>query len=288
MSDKKKVFITGASAGFGFDAAKALAAEGHTVYATMRDPSGRNKEKASALSAFARKGGYTIRVLDVDVTDDASVRNGVKTAIESGGVDVVINNAGFGSWGIDEGFTVEQAQQLFDVNFFGVLRVNRAVVPHFRDAGEGKIIYISSGLGRIVFPFMAVYGASKFAIEGFAESTNIELSPLGIETTIIQPGAYGTTFLANAMQPASDVSGIYGPTATMFEQFGGGFEERAKAGELGNPEEVVTALVEEVEREKGRSPLRRCIGQDVQEPVSAINATCDQVQDHLLSAFGLK
>lgn len=288
MSNSKRVLITGASAGFGSEAAKALAGKGHTVYAAMRGVSGKNAEKANALTAWAKEGGHTIHVLELDVTDDSSVNKAVAAAVDQGGIDVLVNNAGTGTWGIDEGYTVEQAQQIFDINLFGVMRLNRAVVPHFRSAGKGLIVYVSSGLGRIVFPFMAIYTASKFALEGFAESTSYELAPLGIQSVIVQPGAYGTTFLANSMHPRNDVTGTYGPTAQMFEAFGSGFEERAKSGGLGDPSEVVQALVEEVERPAGERPLRRTVGQDVQEPVSAINQTCEQVQRHLLSAFGLK
>jgi NAD(P)-dependent dehydrogenase (short-subunit alcohol dehydrogenase family) len=135
---------------------------------------------------------------------------------------------------------------------------------------------------------MAAYTASKFALEGFAESASYELAPLGIQSVIVQPGAFGTTFLANAVRPQTDVSSTYGPTAKMFETFGRGFEERAKSGGLGDPADVVAALVEEVERSAGERALRRTVGQDVAEPVSAINQTCDQVQGYLLNAFGLK
>jgi NAD(P)-dependent dehydrogenase (short-subunit alcohol dehydrogenase family) len=135
---------------------------------------------------------------------------------------------------------------------------------------------------------LAIYTSSKHAIEGYAESASYELAPLGIETVIVQPGAYGTTFLANSMHPENGVTGTYGPTAKMFEAFGSSFEERAKSGQLGDPFEVVKALVEEVERPAGNRPLRRTVGHDVQEPVSAINQTCGQVQDNLLKAYGMK
>ena len=288
MSTAKRVLITGASAGFGHDTTKALAENGHTVLATMRGSTGKNAEKARALESWAKDGGHSVQVLELDVTDEASVAKAVATAVEGGGIDVLINNAGVGNWGIDEGYTVEQAQQLFDINLFGVIRMNRAVVPHFRKAGGGLIVYISSGLGRIVFPFLAIYTASKFAVEGFAESASYELEPLGIQSVIVQPGAYGTTFLSNSMPPRSDMAGSYGPTAKMFQAFAGGFEERAKAGGLGDPAEVVTALVEEVERPAGERPLRRTVGQDVGEPVATINGTCEQVQGQLLSHFGLR
>lgn len=288
MSEAKRVLITGASAGFGHDTVKALAERGHTVYATMRGVGGKNADKARALESWAAEGGHSVHVLELDVTDQASVDRAVAAAVDQGGIDVVVNNAGVGNWGIDEGFTVAQAQRLFDINLFGVMRVNRAVVPHLREAGKGLVVYLSSGLGRIVFPFMAIYTASKFAIEAFAESTSYELAPLGIQSVIIQPGAYGTTFLTNAIHPDNDVMGVYGRSATTFEAFGSGFEQRAQAGELGDPTEVVDALVEEIERGAGDRPLRRCIGKDVAEPVNAINQTCDTVQGHLLDAFGLK
>ncbi len=287
MSNAKRVLITGASAGFGFDAVKALAQKGHTVYATMRGVSGKNAAKADALKAWAAEGGHAVHVLELDVTDQGSVDKAVAQAVALGGIDVLINNAGVGTWGIDEAYSVEQAQQIFDINVFGVMRMNHAVFPHFRAAGKGLVIYISSGLGRIVFPFMAIYGASKFAVEGYAESASYEMAPLGIQSVIVQPGAYGTTFLTNSMFPQRDISAEYGRTAEIFQAFGGAFEERAKSGGLGDPSEVVVALVEEVERE-GERPLRRPVGRDVEQGVTAINAACQGIQDYLSNAYGFK
>ena len=288
MSERKRVFITGTSAGFGFETTKALAARGHVVFATMRDRAGKNAGKARELESWAKAADHAVHVLDVDVTDDASINRGVAAAIERGGIDVVINNAGAGTWGIDEGFTVEQARRVFDLNVLGPIRVNRAVVPQFRQAGKGLLVYISSGLGRIVFPFMAIYTSSKFALEGYAESTSYELAPLGIQSVIVQPGAYGTTFLTNSLHPERDVVSTYGPTAKIYEAFATGFEQRAQSGGLGDPAEVVAALVEEVERPAGDRPLRRTVGRDVADPVTAINRSCDQVQDQLLRAFGIR
>lgn len=280
--------MTGASAGFGFETAKALAMRGHTVYASMRDIKGKNADKAKTLKNWAKEGEHPLHVLELDVSNDTSVTKAIANVVKDGGLDVVINNAGVGMWGINEGYTVEQAQQIFDVNLFGIMRVNNAVLPHFRKQGSGLIVYISSGVGRIVFPFMGIYVSSKFAVEGYAESTSYELAPLGIQSVIVQPGAYGTTFLANVMQPKHSVAGDYGPVAKMFEAFGSGFEERAKAGELGDPAEVVKALVEEVERPLNKPrALRRPVGADVGEPVTTINALCAQVQGQVLNTFGL-
>jgi len=288
MSTARRILITGASAGFGYEAARSLAAGGHTVYASLRDLGGKNAEKARSLTDWAAQGGHSLRVLELDVTNEASIDAALRSVVEQGGIDVLVNNAGVGTWGIDEGYSVAEAQRIFDINVFGVMRVNRAFVPQLRQAGKGLIIYLSSGLGRIVFPFMAIYTASKFALEAFAESTSYELAPLGIESVIVQPGAYGTTFLANSLHAQRDVTSEYGRTAKLFEAFGRGFEERARAGRLGDPREVVAALVEEVERPAGERPLRRTIGNDVLEPVTTINRCCDQVQGQLLGAFGLK
>ncbi len=285
----KRIFITGASTGFGHDAAKALAARGHTVYATMRGVDGKNAAHAKALTDWAATEGHALHVVECDVTDDASVNAAIGKAIGEGGLDVVVNNAGVGNWGIDEGFSVEQAQHLFNVNLFGMMRVNRAVLPHLRERGAGLLMYISSGLGRVLFPFLGIYNASKHAIEGYAETVAYETRPLGISSLIVQPGAFGTPFLMNAMQPANDVSGTYGPVDEMFKAFGGAFEEQAKNGELGDPQVVCDALVEEIERDAGPDrPLRRVLGDDIYEPVTAINTVAAQMQDALFTQMGLK
>jgi NAD(P)-dependent dehydrogenase (short-subunit alcohol dehydrogenase family) len=287
MSDKKKILITGASAGFGFDTAKALAQRGHTVYATMRGVAGKNEENAANLRAWAESGGLDLHVIELDVTDTKSVEAAVAKTNELGGIDVLINNAGFGNFNIDEGYSTEQAQAIFDVNLFGVMRVNRAVLPGMRAAGSGLIIYVSSGLGRFVLPFMAIYNSSKFALEGYAETINYEVEPLGIQSVIVQPGAFGTTFLGNTLQPDKDVVAGYGPTAATLETFGGNFEAAAKAGKLPDPIAVVNALVEEVERPAGDRPLRRPVGDDVSGPVGAINQAAQVAQGELHKAFGL-
>ena len=190
----KRILITGTSSGFGKNASIALAQKGHTVFATMRGVEGKNADQATALREQAQDKGWDLFVLELDVTDDASVTKAVDQAVsKAGGLDVLVNNAGIGNFGIQETFTPEQVQKLFDVNVFGVLRLNRAVLPSMRKAGSGTIIYISSGLGRVLFPFVGPYAATKFAVEALAEAASYELKPLGIHTHIIQPGAYGTS-----------------------------------------------------------------------------------------------
>lgn len=290
MADKLRVLISGSSSGFGADAARALASNGHTVFATMRAVRGKNEGKAKELTQWAKSNGAALTVLDLDVTDDASVSAAVSAAVEqAGGIDVLVNNAGQGTWGISEAYSAEQFQQLFATNLFGMVRLDRAVLPHMRKAGKGYLIYVSSGLGRILLPFMAPYQASKFAVEAYAETTSYELAALGIETTILQPGAYGTTFLGNSMQPGQPaLLEQYGPTKAAFQAFSKAFEERHAAGQLGQPHEIRDAIVALVETPPGKRPLRRTVGADIAEPVGAINKTCADVQDQLLRRFGMR
>lgn len=285
----KSVLITGASQGFGLGAARALAERGHRVHASMRDVAGRNAAAAKELTEWAGKGGHDLHVVQLDVTSDESVARGVAQVIDRGPLDVVINNAGTGVMGIQETFTVEQVQALFNVNVFGVLRVNRAVLPHFRERGAGRLVFVSSGLGRLVFPFLGPYTATKFAVEALAQTAAYELAPLGIEAVILQPGAYGTGFGINSILPADQARAqTYGPVVAMAQGFGRAFEERAKAGQIGNPQEIVDAMVQLVEAPRGQVPARLTVGADVKEPVSAINQVSDQVQDRLLKLFGLR
>ena len=280
----KSILITGASAGFGRDAALALAERGHQVFATMRGAYGKNSEVALDLADRAQASGWSLQVLDLDVTDDASVHAAVESAIEAAGrIDTLVNNAGVGNFGIQEAYTTEQAQRLFDVNVFGVLRLNRAVLPYMREAGSGHVIYISSGLGRFVLPFMGVYTATKWALEAIAESASYELRPLGIDTTIIEPGAFGTTFGANVMPHQDEArAATYGETLRMFEAFAAGFGE----GETGDPVAVEEAIVSVVEAEPAERPLRRPVGEDVSEGLGMINATSAQVQAAIMEHFG--
>ncbi|MCG8346336.1 MAG: SDR family oxidoreductase [Chloroflexales bacterium] len=281
----KRVFITGASSGFGKSAAIELAKRGHTVFATMRGVDGKNSEAAQALRDAAKKDNLALHVLELDVTSDASAQQAVAQAIaQANGIDVLINNAGIGVMGIQESVTTEQAQQLFDVNVLGILRMNRAVLPHMRQQRNGLIIYLSSALGRIILPFGGLYTASKFAVEALAEAASYELKPLGIDSLIIQPGAYGTSFSAN-MVMGNDAERLqtYGPVKENLEKFLANFSAR----EPGNPQEVVDAIVAAVENMGTEQALRLPVGADMKQPVETLNQTAQAVQQQLLAAFGM-
>ena len=174
---KKVILITGTNSGFGWLTVQSVAALGHKVYATMRDTKGRNAEKANALSALEN-----VTVLDVNLTDDDSVKQAVDSVIaKEGTVDVLVNNAGFSLNGVAESFTTADVQSIFDINVFAPWRFIKQVLPAMRKQSEGLIINITSGFGRVSFPFATVYSGSKFGLEGISEGLHYELKRLGID-----------------------------------------------------------------------------------------------------------
>ena len=206
------------------------------------------------------------------------------TAIdEAGQIDVLINNAGVGTFGVQEGYPVEQVQEVFDVNLFGALRVNRAALPHMREQGSGHVIYLSSGLGRFVFPFVGPYAGAKFALEAMAQVAAYELQGVGIDTTIFQPGAFGTAFGSKMIQAreAERLEG-YGSTKELFSTMAQTFAER----EYQDPQLVVDALVELAESDHSSRPLRVPVGEDSKMASTPINEAQEQAQAAILSHFG--
>src|SRR5258705_2586908 len=205
-SMSKTILITGASSGFGRDTAETLFRAGHTVYASMRGAAGKNREAAEALRNLG------IKTVELDVSDDASVEAGVKHVLaEAGKIDVLVNNAGMASVGVTEAFTAEQAKVVFDTNVIGLLRVTRAVLPSMRQPRDGLIINIGSVLGRVTFPFLGIYGASKFAVEALTDSLRYEVSQLGVEVVAVQPSAYPTNFFNGIQTPTdTEVTNSYG------------------------------------------------------------------------------
>ncbi len=196
MARERVAFITGTSTGFGHHIARGLRADGYAVFATMRHSDDRNRAPREELE---REG---IVVLDVDVTDDASVDVAAHAVLRDGGrIDLVVNNAGTAHMGVTEAFTPASLERQFATNVVGSARVARAFLPAMRDAGEGLIVFVSSVVGRFVLPFTGVYAGSKFAIEAYAESLSFELRPAGVDIAIVEPGAYATNILITSFRP---------------------------------------------------------------------------------------
>jgi NADP-dependent 3-hydroxy acid dehydrogenase YdfG len=252
----KTILITGASSGFGRDTAETLFRAGHTVYASMRAAQGKNREAAEAL----RKLG--IKTVELDVSDDASVEAGVKTVLaEAGTIDVLINNTGIGSAGVTEAFTAEQATVVFDTNVIGLLRVTRAVLPSMRQQRDGLIINIGSVLGRVTFPFLGIYGASKFAVEALTDSLRYELSQLGVEVVEVQPSAYPTNFFTGIQTPAdTEVTKSYGEVGQIPDAMFKSFTSRFASEDAPNPHDVAEAIAKLVGQSKGSRAARTVVG----------------------------
>jgi len=284
MSSKQVVLITGSSTGFGRLFTETLARKGHTVFATMRDPGGRNAKNAAGLRTLAEKDGLPIQVLELDVTDEGSVGRAVDAAVaKAGRIDVAINNAGYLLSGLAETVTPEQAQRLMDTNFLGMVRVNRAVLPHMRKQRSGVLMHISSAAGRLVLPSIGFYCASKFAIEAFAEAYNYELAGQGIESVIVQPGAYETPIFGGTVSGA-DVTraATYGAAKEFPAKIGG-----TLASTAARAQEVADVVLRVVETPAGERQMRYFVSPH-NYGVNEINAVCAQVQSKSLEACGVK
>jgi NAD(P)-dependent dehydrogenase (short-subunit alcohol dehydrogenase family) len=184
----KSILITGASTGLGKETAMVLAERGFRVYATVREAGSCDK-----LLAEAKSRNVELRVLTLDVLNKASIQQAVDTILaECGGIYGLINNAGVGLRGYFEDLDDQDIRQMFDANVFGVMAVTRAVLPHMRKARSGRILLISSVGGRIGSLGVSTYCSTKFALEGFGESLYMELAPLGIGVSLIEPGIIKT------------------------------------------------------------------------------------------------
>jgi NAD(P)-dependent dehydrogenase (short-subunit alcohol dehydrogenase family) len=283
MSSKQVVLITGASTGFGRLFTETLARKGHTVFATMRDPGGRNAKNAAEIRALAEKESLPIHVLEMDVTHEGSVGKAVGAAVaKAGRIDVAINNAGYLVSGLAESITPEQAQRLMDTNFFGSVRVNRAVLPHMRRQRSGVLMHISSAAGRAILPSMGFYSATKFALEAFAESYSYELAGQGIESVIVQPGPYETPIFGSVLTGADEArTTTYGAVKEIPAKV-----QAALASSSANPQDVADVVLRIIETPAGEKQLRYFVSPQ-NFGVDEINAVSKKVQTGVLEAMGL-
>ena len=293
MNRTRNVLITGSSSGFGLDTARLLVSNGYTVFATMRDSTDRNRPIAQALQAFAVAQTGQLHIIDLDVTSDESVDTAVQKAADlTGGIDVVVNNAGVGvgiaAYG--ETVTAGQWQHIFDVNVIGVQRVMRAVLPVLRRQQCGLIVNISSTMGRIVLPFAAAYTASKYALEGLAESYRYELAGLGIDVVVVEPGGFGTDFWAK-LEPAGDRERAngYGAFAELPQKLYGGMGDMLNGPDAPDSQDVARAVLRLIEMEVGQRPFRTVVDPLMGgEGPTAINQFTEQIQAQILQGMGME
>jgi NAD(P)-dependent dehydrogenase (short-subunit alcohol dehydrogenase family) len=280
----KKILITGASGGFGVLTVEKLLSKGHKVAAGMRDIGGRNKHNADKLSALGAV------IVELDVTNDDSVTNGVQSAIAKlGGLDVLLNNAGIGSAGMLEFFTTDDFKRLYEVNVFGVQRMNRAVIPHFRDQKSGLIVYTSSLLGRIALPFYGLYQSSKWALEAMAENYRVELSTFGIENCIVEPGGYPTAFAENLMFPSDASQAVnYGGFIHAPQKMGENFHNVLLNNPQQDPQRVADAFSDLLDIPVGKKPFRTTVDFiGMGDHVEKYNEHLAQVTTGLYTNFGI-
>lgn len=284
MSGKAQVvLITGTSSGFGRLIAETLGRKGFHIFATMRDTKTRNAAAARELEQLAQRESLNLHVLELDVTQDASVEHAVnEVAAQCERIDVLVNNAGYGIMDLSETVTVAQAQRQLDVNFFGVLRMNRAVLPVMKRQGSGLLLHVSSGGGRLAIPGMGLYCASKFAMEALAETYRYELGSQGIDSVILEPGPYATP-IADKLETGED------------EQRRAGYGEMAQVprkvlegirSSRANPQEIPDKVLEIIETPAGQRQLRYRLGGGGRG-VERINALTDEIQAQLLEALGI-
>jgi NAD(P)-dependent dehydrogenase (short-subunit alcohol dehydrogenase family) len=285
------VLITGSSSGFGELTVRTLLQKGHSVAATMRQTDTRNAEAARRLRNIAAETPGTLHVFDLDVTSTPSVGRAVDQALEAlGGIDVAVNNAGYGVGGYMETVTDDQLQELFEVNLFGVQRVMRAVLPSMRKAGRGLIINVSSIMGRIVIPFATAYTASKYALEGLSESYHYELAGSGVDVVLVEPGGFGTNFMAN-MAYGADRERLesYGPQAERPNQMWSAFGQLFQADDAPKPQAVADAVLHLIETPPGQRPLRTVVDPlKGGEGPMAVNRVTDKIQVQLLESMEMQ
>jgi len=186
----KIALVTGSSSGIGFETSLALARNGFHTFATMRDLT-----KDKKIKEIIEKEDLHIDILELDVDNEESVNQAIKTILEKKGqIDVLVNNAGYGMWGTVEDVSIDEFKEQFETNFFSIIRLIQKIAPIMRKQGSGNIVNISSVAGRIGFPVSPAYISSKFALEGLSESLRFELMPFGINVIIIEPGVIKTNF----------------------------------------------------------------------------------------------
>jgi len=241
----KTIFITGASRGFGKLWAEAFLKRGDKVAATVRN--------LSALNNLVSQYGDNILPVQLDVTDRESVNKAVeKVAQHYGGIDILINNAGYGLFGTVEETTEDQARAQMDTNFFGLLWVTQAVLPVMRRQKSGHIVQVSSFLGLTTLPMLGLYNASKFAVEGLSETIASEVAHLGIKVTLIEPNGFATEWAGNsAIQTTADITD-YAPVRAAFAESGDNPDT------WGKPEATVDAVLKVVDSQN--PPLRLLLG----------------------------
>jgi NAD(P)-dependent dehydrogenase (short-subunit alcohol dehydrogenase family) len=254
-SNNKVAVVTGSSTGIGYETSLNLARNGFLTYATMR-----NLNKSQNIKSVTTKENLSIRIKQLDVTDDASVKNAIQSiSSEAGQIDVLVNNAGYGLNGAFEDLAMDEIKAQYETNVFGLIRTTQAVLPIMRGQKSGTIVNISSGAGRFGFPTGSAYVSTKFAVEGLSESMSYELEPFGIKVVIVEPGVIRTNF-GDGLIVAKKSQDANSPYSQMMQRSAAGFEKMMKNA---SSPDVVAKVVLNAIRDENPS-LRYLAGSDVE------------------------
>jgi len=289
MTNTLNILITGAISGFGRETAQKLAADGHRVFASARGINSKNADAASSLEQWANENQFKLKVVELDVSDDASVTQAINSIIEEAGhLDVVVNNAGVVGFGPVEAFSIEQTQAMFDVNFFGPIRVIQAVLPGMRQRRSGLIIQISSAGGRVYLPFHGIYNSTKWAIEAIGEGLHYELASHGIDSVIVEPGIFKTEILGKVSSPdRTEINQEYAvfnkDQEVMFAKALADIEPENGP----RPIWIANAIKELVDMPAGERPIRTVVGEALTGGIRELNQAQIIAQRQHLKDAGL-
>ena len=272
----RTALVTGASSGIGEDTARKLQALGYVVYGAAR--------RTDRLQALVTDG---IRPLTMDVTDDASMTAGVDRILEeTGRIDVLVNNAGYGSHGAIEDVPIDEARRQFEVNVFGLARLTQLVTPHMRTRGSGTIINISSIGGRLTTPLGGWYHATKYAVEALSDALRIELAPFGIDVVVVEPGAIRTAWwpiAADHLEATAEGSAY----ADQIRAVAGAMRSESNARRYSPPEVIARTVGKIVTARRPRT--RYAVGFMAKPLIAARRVLPDRAFDRLISAaFGIR
>lgn len=284
---RQTILVTGGNSGFGRLIVETLARQGANVFAGMRDPDGKNAQAATELRSLAEREQLALDIVSLDVTSDTSVQQAVDYVVQKGGrLDVVVNNAGVSYTGPLETFSITQVQQQFDTNVFGVWRVNHAAIPSMRAQKSGLLLQIGSIVGRIAFPFMGLYGATKFALEGLTESYRYELAPFGIDALIVEPGTFPTTIAKNRV--LAEDRERQAPYAQAIGTFMAPFFAENRGATPPDPQQVADAVARLVAQPAGTRPLHTVVATASQSSYpQEINVTVERATRGYLDSLGI-
>jgi NAD(P)-dependent dehydrogenase (short-subunit alcohol dehydrogenase family) len=280
--NNKIAVVTGSSSGIGFETSLLLARNGFSTYATMR-----NLDKSQAIIDLKEKEKLPLEILQLDITDELSVKEAIHKIInDQEKIDVLVNNAGYALVGPFEELSIEEFKEQFETNVFGAIRLMQGVLPIMRRQRDGTIVNISSVAGRVGFPLTSAYVSSKFALEGLSESIAYEIEQFGIKVILIEPGVIRTNFNNNlkigkmvAIDPRS-------PYIEITQQRISAFKPRFERGSP--PFEVAKVILEAIRLEKPAQELRYMVGDDAFKLMEIRNNRSDKEFGRLVMESVLK